>query len=67
MNQKFKTGDIVILRSGGPSMTVKEYPDPDSPEVICQWFKKDGDLMEKGFHQDTLELDEDPSSFGGVY
>jgi uncharacterized protein YodC (DUF2158 family) len=37
MAKRFKVGDIVQLKSGGPDMTVKEYGlDPD--DVWCQWF-----------------------------
>jgi uncharacterized protein YodC (DUF2158 family) len=36
MEQKFKTGDVVELKSGGSAMTVAEY-DQDG-FVICEWF-----------------------------
>jgi uncharacterized protein YodC (DUF2158 family) len=57
MNQKFKTGDIVQLKSGGPNMTVKDVGDATfgKPEYICQWFG--GRKLEQGiFPQDSLEL-----------
>ncbi len=34
---KFNEGDIVALKSGGPSMTVAEY-DEDIEQYVCQWF-----------------------------
>lgn len=58
MAQKYKTGDIVQLKSGGPKMTVEEY----SPHlghgkgsvVWCQWFA--GSKHEKAnFPEDSLE------------
>jgi uncharacterized protein YodC (DUF2158 family) len=42
---KFKVGDIVRLKSGGPEMTVK---DTDSAgEYECQWFA--GKKLESGW------------------
>ena len=63
MAQKFKTGDIVQLKSGGPEMTVKEYKRVTKPdltgavsdnELICEWFDKN-ELKTGYFHQDSLE------------
>ena len=36
--ERFKVGDTVQLKSGGPIMTVDEEHDDDS--VTCQWFLK---------------------------
>ncbi len=70
MERKFKTGDQVRLRSGGPVMTVVEYevwndilggligkakPSQETGMVTCQWFKED-ELKKSNFHQDTLVL-----------
>lgn len=33
----FREGDVVILRSGGPRMTVEGYEDG---LVICVWFEE---------------------------
>lgn len=53
MEQKFKTGDLVQLKSGGPCMTVRGYEPADSNEVVCEWF--DGNVRhEKAFNQDML-------------
>lgn len=57
-NQKFKPGDVVLLRSGGPEMTVKCYEPKDGTEVTCTWFGTKG-LEEKSFPQDLLELNPD--------
>lgn len=63
MAQKFKTADIVRLKSGGPEMTVKGYsndPFRDEEEVICVWFKNDTP-QQKNFSEDLLEtVDKSP-------
>jgi uncharacterized protein YodC (DUF2158 family) len=35
---KLKIGDTVMLRSGGPSMTVERLPSFWEPEILCSWF-----------------------------
>jgi uncharacterized protein YodC (DUF2158 family) len=53
--QRFKTGDIVQLVSGGPKMTVKDYSNPTSDIVFCQWFA--GSKLESGaFPEDSLAV-----------
>lgn len=53
MNGQFKVGDVVMLKSGGPKMTVKEVG-PDfggKPRVWCDWFdgaKRMSDDFEPG-------------------
>jgi uncharacterized protein YodC (DUF2158 family) len=54
--QKFKVGDEVIHKSGGPKMVVKGYEPPDGEEVLCEWFDKDYQVIEKAFHQGTLKI-----------
>jgi uncharacterized protein YodC (DUF2158 family) len=65
MEQKFKIGDVVILKSGGPLMTItgdKTGANISIGKVFsgrydCRWF--DGDEMKHAqFPQDALELDE---------
>lgn len=50
-NQKFKTGDVVQLKSGGPWMTVVGVEDG---EVSCTWFDKDNLLKSNEFDEETL-------------
>src|SRR5690606_5709936 len=39
MAQRFKVGDVVQLKSGGPKMTVTDV-DEGKPYVGCTWFAK---------------------------
>ncbi|MEN4543763.1 DUF2158 domain-containing protein [Pantoea agglomerans] len=49
-NAHFKSGDQVVLKSGGPEMTVKAVY---SEEIVCQWFA--GKKLEQGrFVPDSL-------------
>ena len=66
MEQKFKIGDVVVLKSGGPSMTItnnKTGMDLSKGKVWagnydCKWFE--GETMHKGrFPQDSIELDDE--------
>jgi len=51
---KFKIGDIVKLKSGGPEMTVNALPDDRIVIYKCQWFA--GKKLESGnFKEDSLE------------
>ena len=52
---KYKVGDVVQLKSGGPSMTVEGYRDYDG-HVICQWFA--GNKLQSGvFDPDSIGLE----------
>jgi len=64
MADKFKTGDVVQLKSGGPIMTVVGYhvahfPDGTSQtsdtNVECTWFNEKNERKSSTFHEDTLE------------
>lgn len=53
-SSKFKIGEIVTLKSGGPSMTVNEWVSFQNG-FLCQWFA--GKKLEHGhFHPDSLKL-----------
>lgn len=62
MAQKFKTGDVVILKSGSPPMTVREYnsyvdsnlKNQTSDDVVCDWFL-DGETKQGVFPENSLE------------
>ena len=53
-----KIGDVVILKSGGPPMTVNNIGDYSSrglnPGVLCVWFES-SKRIEDIFHPDTIE------------
>lgn len=51
--ENLKVGAIVALKSGGPDMTVIEYPYMD--KVKCTWFDKTDNLHEKVFLIANLE------------
>ena len=52
---KFKVGDIVKLKSGGPEMTVQKIPERSSHSYRCQWFA--GKKLEAGvFPEGSLEI-----------
>ena len=53
MNE-LKVGDVVVLKAGGPSMTIYQI---NGNDVGCKWF--DGnELKYGGFVTQELELDE---------
>jgi uncharacterized protein YodC (DUF2158 family) len=50
---KFKIGDIVQLKSGGPEMTVLSLPNQSFHRYQCQWFA--GKKLESGsFAEESL-------------
>jgi uncharacterized protein YodC (DUF2158 family) len=49
----FRTGDVVRLKSGGPSMTVDHYKDG---HVHCRWFSPEGELHSGSFVEACLVL-----------
>jgi uncharacterized protein YodC (DUF2158 family) len=66
--EKFKAGDVVRLKSGGPWMTIDHYGTFAGRDGwLCKWFSKD--VEQSGvFKEDLLELrpDRAPHSFGGT-
>jgi uncharacterized protein YodC (DUF2158 family) len=53
--ERFKVGQIVRLKSGGPEMTVKKQEAFLDGDYRCQWFA--GRKLEFGdFPHDSLEL-----------
>jgi uncharacterized protein YodC (DUF2158 family) len=60
--QKFKIGDAVQHKSGGPRMIVKGYEPQGSDQVVCEWFDKNT-LHEKAFNQEVLMEYRTPSFF----
>ncbi|MDN8559321.1 YodC family protein [Citrobacter werkmanii] len=66
MTDKFKGGEVVQLKSGGPVMTVSHYS-ASSETYVCQWFDKN-DLKASKFPENSLELYvETPMSDIGIF
>ena len=67
----FNPGDKVILKSGGPEMTVERIGKLSNSEdmgVTCIWFERNGnkqELKRETFIPETLEYSEDqePTTF----
>lgn len=52
---KFQVGDVVILNSGGPRMTVSVVEDTSKGFMLtCQWLDDDGALANHRFHEATV-------------
>jgi uncharacterized protein YodC (DUF2158 family) len=60
MSVKFKIGDVVTFKSGGPKMTVTDSMNEDVDCVQARWFV-DGDLHCDGFYAAELELGDNRS------
>jgi len=48
----FEPGDVVMLKSGGPSMTVVSAAEDD---ITCLWFGDEGDLFREAIPAIALE------------
>lgn len=72
-----KVGDVVILKSGGPRMTIQEIAnygfgttDDGTKQAKCTWFDKDHKKFEDLFELETLEIrkaSEGPTTIKNVY
>ena len=51
---KFKIGDIVILKSGGPEMTIVGESHLIDNGFEVKWFNMDEELMDSEFPEDAL-------------
>jgi uncharacterized protein YodC (DUF2158 family) len=52
---KFKNGDVVVLKSGGPAMTVEHGPGDASYQPDCyfvRWFK--GATADQGHYKEHM-------------
>jgi uncharacterized protein YodC (DUF2158 family) len=57
--EKFKTGDVVRLKSGGPNMTVVEYGEFNfeaEKQYLCRWFDEKNKPAELTFREAELEI-----------
>jgi uncharacterized protein YodC (DUF2158 family) len=53
----FPVGTIVWLKSGGPPMTVSDFPAPMPNVASVDWFNN-GELKQGCFHKDCLVTEE---------
>jgi len=59
---KFRVGDVVRLKSGGPKMTIEDIK-PDRLDwfyrtkdfITCIWYDRDGTLRRETFEDKVLE------------
>jgi uncharacterized protein YodC (DUF2158 family) len=51
-------GDVVQLKSGGPSMTVREV---EGKDVYCVWFDQKRVLQSERFELTVLRLEQGPT------
>lgn len=59
MTDKFEKGDLVRLKSGGPTMTVSKVGGPVNPPIHCKWFS-DGKVQSASFGPESLtKVEED--------
>jgi uncharacterized protein YodC (DUF2158 family) len=60
MADKFKSGDVVRLKSGGPNMTVVAYDVweeyEDEKKYKCRWFDDKHKPAELTFKEEELQL-----------
>ena len=49
---RFEIGDVVVLKSGGPAMTINNYT---NKEYLCVWFVG-ADLFETYFKEEVLDF-----------
>ena len=52
---QYKIGDTVILKSGGPIMTIVDI-DINTNQVECCWFNEQNDRQIEEFPIDTIKL-----------
>ena len=57
-DQKFEVGAVVMLKSGGPKMTVMAYQ-KDYEKYLCRWFDDSKKPYEDYFEEAALEADEE--------
>jgi uncharacterized protein YodC (DUF2158 family) len=53
---KEKVGKTVILKGGGPYMTIASFTDASEKVVTCIWFNKNNDIVNGTFNIDCLKF-----------
>lgn len=55
-----KMGDVVMLRSGGPTMTICGLPGEMMSGYLCEWFGESGKLERARFPGEALMYTPEP-------
>ena len=56
---EIKEGNTVVLKSGGPTMTIKSiFNDDGVPTAMCIWFDKDEKPQQMPYSLNVLEPDD---------
>lgn len=66
---RFRVGDVVTLKTGGPRMTVTYAGTvvfDDGDWLICQWFDENGEFRQEMFPHDTMVAEPRAISAGRV-
>lgn len=67
MSAKFKTGDVVMVISGGPRMTISELGVSEPYYHECTWFDKNQNPQREDFPETSLKkVDVSKPSIMGV-
>jgi uncharacterized protein YodC (DUF2158 family) len=53
---KFRVGDVVRLKSGGPAMTIQKLGEYPSDQVECRWFTDEQECKWGSFPPACLKL-----------
>ena len=53
--KKFSVGDVVILKSGGPDMTIIKTEGLGEKCVECKWFDEHNKLHKEKFSKEELD------------
>jgi len=54
-DRQFSPGDVVVLKSGGPRMTIAAV---DKQNALCEWFSDDQNPLSRSFALTSLRLDD---------
>ena len=55
----FSVGDVVVLKGGGPKMTITSFSrDASMPTAYCEWFSSDNNVNMRRFPLAALKIAE---------
>lgn len=53
-SEQFQVGDLVKLKSGGPTMTINYIRNEQEDECVCTWFNDKKEVISRHFSKATL-------------